>query len=153
MAMALALALSVLVASSPPAPASTATTHSGFDAPPKHHQDGHFDRDVEAFGAKADGVTFSGDAFNQAIAAASAAGGGVVHARGGVYITGNIQMRSNVILDIGGTSSIIGSANASHWTRNQSQLVLPPGLSPRARSAPARIEGASTMLAVQPLHT
>ena len=47
-----------------------------------------FDEDVEAFGAKADGKAFSGDAFDKAITACSAAGGGVVHARGGVYITG-----------------------------------------------------------------
>ena len=85
-----------------------------------------FDEDVEEYGAKADGKAFSGDAFDKAITACSSAGGGVVHARGGVYITGNIQMRSNVILSIGGQSSIMGSANASHWTRKQSELVFPP---------------------------
>ena len=52
------------------------------------------DEDVEAFGAKADGKTFSGSAFNHAIQACAAAGGGTVRAHGsGVYITGNIQVR------------------------------------------------------------
>jgi hypothetical protein len=51
------------------------------------------DEDVEAFGAKADGKTFSGSAFNHAIQACAAAGGGTVRAHGsGVYITGNIQV-------------------------------------------------------------
>ena len=100
-------------------------TRGGHDDGPTRRLALKSDEDVEKYGAKADGRTFSGDAFNQAIAACSAAGGGVVHARGGVYMTGNIQMRSNVILDIGGNSSIIGSANASHWTRKQSDLVFP----------------------------
>ena len=86
---------------------------------------GSFDKDVEAFGAKSDSATFSGDAFNAAITACSAAGGGTVHARGGgVYIVANVQLKSHVVLSIAGNSSVIGTADASKWTREQASILV-----------------------------
>ena len=85
------------------------------------------DEDVEAYGAKADGATFSGDAFNKAIAACSAAGGGTVHARGGgAYIVGGVELKSHVTLSIAPNSSVLGSSDASKWTRTQADLTMPP---------------------------
>ena len=51
-------------------------------------------------------------------------------------------MRSNVTLDIGGSSSIIGSDNASHWTRKQSELVFPPECDGTVRKPPTFLETA-----------
>ena len=66
---------------------------------------------MEAFGAKADGVTFSGDAFAAAITACSNAGGGTVHARGGgAYIVGGVQLKSHVTLSIATNSSVLGTS-------------------------------------------
>ena len=85
------------------------------------------ERDVEQFGATADGATFSGDAFNAAITFVSGKGGGVVHARGGgAYIVGGVQMKSNVTLYIAPNSSVLGSSDPARWTRTQSDLTIPP---------------------------
>ncbi len=56
--------------------------------------------DVTAFGAKGDGKTLDREAINKAVAAAAAAGGGTVNVPPGTYLTGSIQLRSNVTLHI-----------------------------------------------------
>jgi polygalacturonase len=56
--------------------------------------------EVATYGAKADGKTQDRDAINKAISAAAAAGGGVVVFGPGAYITGSIQLRSNVTLQL-----------------------------------------------------
>ena len=79
--------------------------------------------DVESYGARADAAvhltnaTLSTDGFNHAIAAVSAAGGGVVHARAaGAYKTGRVELLSHVRLEIGPASAVLGSHQAEHWT-------------------------------------
>eukprot|EP01044_Picomonas_judraskeda_P002108 COSAG03_NODE_140_length_11772_cov_5.105628_12_plen_373_part_00 len=83
--------------------------------------------DVEKYGAAADGRTFSGTGVNAAIAAVAAAGGGTVHMRGGgAYVTGGIELRSHVVLDIAQNSSVRGSSMPEHWTRTDADLTIPP---------------------------
>jgi polygalacturonase len=56
--------------------------------------------DVTAYGAKGDGKTLDRDAIRKAVDAAAAAGGGTVHFPPGVYLTGSIQLRSNLTLHL-----------------------------------------------------
>jgi polygalacturonase len=53
---------------------------------------------VTAFGAKGDGNTIDTPAINKAIAAAAAAGGGIVHLPAGTYLCYSIHLKSNVVL-------------------------------------------------------
>jgi hypothetical protein len=55
---------------------------------------------IEKFGAIADGLTLNTVSINKAIAACSAKGGGVVLVSGGVWLTGPVEMKSNVNLHI-----------------------------------------------------
>jgi polygalacturonase len=55
---------------------------------------------VTRYGAVADGATDCTAAFRRAIAACSAAGGGRVVAKGGVFLTGPIHLRSKVNLNV-----------------------------------------------------
>jgi polygalacturonase len=55
---------------------------------------------VTRYGAKPDGTTDCTEAFRRAIAACHAAGGGRVVARGGVFLTGPIHLRSKVNLTV-----------------------------------------------------
>jgi polygalacturonase len=53
---------------------------------------------ITDFGALPDGKTLNTDAFRKAIEACSAAGGGIVEIPSGVWLTGPIQLKSNVNL-------------------------------------------------------
>lgn len=55
---------------------------------------------IEKFGAIADGLTLNTISINKAIATCSAKGGGVVLVPGGVWLTGPVEMKSNVNLHI-----------------------------------------------------
>ncbi|MFT3829105.1 MAG: glycosyl hydrolase family 28-related protein [Opitutaceae bacterium] len=55
---------------------------------------------VRAFGAKGDGVALDSPAFNAAIEAASAAGGGTVRVPAGTYLCFSIRLRSHLILQL-----------------------------------------------------
>src|SRR5262249_47396144 len=103
--------------------------------------------DVKAYGAKGDGKTLDTDAFNKAIEAAAAAGGGTVHFPAGVYLSFSIRLKSNIALylDAGATILAADPAEAkgaydlpepnqwdmyqdfghSHW---QNRLILGIGL-------------------------
>src|SRR5271165_5609396 len=56
--------------------------------------------DITAFGAKGDGKTQNREAINKAIEAVSAAGGGTVEVPAGTWVTGSIQLRSNIALHL-----------------------------------------------------
>ncbi|MBN8850622.1 MAG: exo-poly-alpha-D-galacturonosidase [Sphingobacteriales bacterium 50-39] len=55
---------------------------------------------VKDFGARGDGKTLDARAINQAIAAATAAGGGTVYLPAGNYLSGSIRLKSNITLFI-----------------------------------------------------
>jgi polygalacturonase len=83
--------------------------------------------DVTAFGAKGDGKTLDREAINKAVAAAATAGGGTVNLPPGTYLTGSIQMRSNVTLNIEAGATIeaasdqtaYDAAEPNQWTKYQ----------------------------------
>jgi polygalacturonase len=54
--------------------------------------------DVTAFGAKGDGKAANREAIQKAVQAAASAGGGTVYFPAGAYVTGSIQLRSNIVL-------------------------------------------------------
>ncbi|WP_281755350.1 glycoside hydrolase family 28 protein [Neptunitalea chrysea] len=64
---------------------------------------------VTKFGAIADGITKNTEAFNKAITACSASGGGTVLVPEGVYVTGPIHLQSNVNLYISKGAEVLFS--------------------------------------------
>ncbi len=70
--------------------------------------------DVRAFGAAGDGRTLDSPAINQAIAAAHAAGGGLVHFPAGTYLSASIRLLSNVTLSLGPGAIIEAAPHAEH---------------------------------------
>jgi hypothetical protein len=83
--------------------------------------------DVTAYGAKGDGKTLDRDAIGKTVAAAAAAGGGTVYVPPGTYVTGSIQLRSNITLQIerGATleatadTTAYDAAEPNQWTQYQ----------------------------------
>ena len=83
--------------------------------------------DVTAFGAKGDGKTPNRDAIHRAIETAAAAGGGTVYFPAGTYVTGSIQLRSNITLQFEPGATLEASADktaydqaeANQWTQFQ----------------------------------
>jgi polygalacturonase len=67
--------------------------------------------DVKSFGAKGDGYTNDTAAINDAIQAASAAGGGTVLVPEGSYVSGSIRMKSDIELHLGPGATIVASAD------------------------------------------
>src|SRR5258707_1078945 len=57
--------------------------------------------DVKSFGAVANGNTLDTVAIQQAIDAAHAAGGGVVHLSAGTYLSVSLRLKSRVTLSLG----------------------------------------------------
>jgi polygalacturonase len=64
---------------------------------------------VRNFGAVGDGQHLDSPAINQAIAAATAAGGGTVLVPAGTYLSGSIQLKSNLHLLIDAGATILGA--------------------------------------------
>jgi polygalacturonase len=70
--------------------------------------------DVRAFGAVGDGVTIDTKAIQNAVDKCGESGGVVVFTRG-QYLTGAIELRSNVELQVQTGSTILGSANIADY--------------------------------------
>jgi len=66
---------------------------------------------VEDFGAVADGATVNSEAINRAISVCSKEGGGVVLFSKGDYVTGTMDLKSGVMLEITTNAQILGSTN------------------------------------------
>jgi polygalacturonase len=66
---------------------------------------------ITDFGAIGDGKTLNTVAFQQAIAACTAAGGGKVAVPAGTFLTGPIELKSNVDLDLDAAAIILFSRN------------------------------------------
>jgi polygalacturonase len=83
--------------------------------------------DVTAYGAKGDGKTENREAINKAVEAAAAAGGGTVEFPPGTWVTGSIQLRSNVtlrlepgaLIEASSTASAYDAAEPNQWDKFQ----------------------------------
>lgn len=71
---------------------------------------------VSDYGAIGDGVTLCTTAIQQAIDDCASNGGGIVHFNTGIYLSGSIFLKSNVILDIPKGVQISGSQNIDDYT-------------------------------------
>jgi hypothetical protein len=71
--------------------------------------------DVRDFGAKADFQTNDGPAIQAAIDACHKAGGGTVVVSAGRYLSGTIELRTNVTLHLEPGATIFGSRNREHY--------------------------------------
>lgn len=67
--------------------------------------------DVEAFGAKGDGIAVNSAAFNDACSAAAAAGGGTVLVPVGTFVTGAFNLSSGVTLEVQAGATVVGAAD------------------------------------------
>jgi polygalacturonase len=70
---------------------------------------------VADFGAVGDGKTVNSAAIQKAIDACSAAGGGVVLVEKGDYVTGTIDLKDGVMLEIAGGARLLGSTHIADY--------------------------------------
>ncbi len=70
---------------------------------------------VENYGAKGNGVQLNTQAIQKAIDECSQNGGGVVLFSKGAYLTGTIELKSGVMLEIGSKAKILGSINLADY--------------------------------------
>ena len=71
---------------------------------------------VRDYGAQGDGVALDTSAIQDAINAASAAGGGTVYLPAGTYRTVELFLQNNVTLNIAGGATVAASTNSSDWS-------------------------------------
>jgi len=71
--------------------------------------------DVRTYGAKGDGRTIDTQAIQQAIRAAHTAGGGRVLFPPGTYVSGTVELLSNVTLELEAGSVLLGSSNLADY--------------------------------------
>jgi len=70
---------------------------------------------IRNFGAKGDGITLDSPAINKAIELCSSNGGGTVLVPAGVYLSGTIHLKSNLVLHIDAGATILGSNNLTDY--------------------------------------
>lgn len=83
---------------------------------------------ITAYGAKPDGVTLNTQAINSAIRACSQKGGGVVLVPAGLWLTGPIELQSNVNLHLKKSATLL-------FTTDKSQYALVEGTYEGKRAA------------------
>ncbi len=115
---------------------------------------------VRSYGATGDGETLDSPAINRAIAAASAAGGGMVFVPAGTYVSGSIHMTNNIDLFLAAGSVILSAPQklnaydeAEHWegiayqdgghTYFHNSLIWGENLTNVAITGPGMINGAT----------
>lgn len=74
--------------------------------------------DVRDFGARPDGTTICTAAFNRAVEAAVAAGGGTVYVPPGRYLTGTVYLQSNVTFHLEAGAVLLGSTDLKDYPEN-----------------------------------
>jgi polygalacturonase len=90
---------------------------------------------VVRFGAKADGKTLNTRAIQQAIDAASRAGGGTVDVPAGRFVTGTLYLKSHVRLFLGPGAVLLGSPNPGDYPEIGSKTLMdvPRSVDPAAQ--------------------
>jgi hypothetical protein len=72
-------------------------------------------RSVSSYGAKPDGKTLNTKAINEAVRACSISGGGSVVFPPGVFLSGSIELLSNVTLELEAGAVLVGSTNLGDY--------------------------------------
>lgn len=78
---------------------------------------------VKDYGARNDGSADAAPAFRAAIQAAHAAGGGTVYVPAGTYVTGPIELVSNLILNLDAGATLRFPAQRLPFTRGREQGI------------------------------
>jgi polygalacturonase len=74
-------------------------------------------RSVTEFGAVGDGQTVNTETLQKAVDAVHASGGGTLNVPAGVYVTGTVELKSNVHLHLEQGAVLLGSPNLDHYRR------------------------------------
>lgn len=124
------------------------TTSKGFAAEPGHSGESSMPfYDVCDFGAKPDGQTLCTKSIQAAIDACHEGGGGFVIFPKGEFLTGTIEIKANVYLNLMPDSTILGSTNIDDYVY-QGLKPDEPRPAPEGESAPVYLiyaNGASRM--------
>ena len=99
------------------------------------------------YGAKNDGVTPATGAIRSAILAAKAAGGGTVYIPAGKYLTGPIEMVSNLVLDIDAGAVLQFDATRAGLAFTKGRLEGTEGITPSDCPQPGRERGSMPPIA------
>ncbi len=123
-----------------------ATELSGNPLPDTKDLGIHF-YNIRDFGAKGDGVTLDTAAVQSAIDACNKDKGGVVVVPAGDFLTGTLELKSNVTLHLSAQGRLLGSGNPDHYKAGNG---VPPGngnivLISAANAENVRIEGLGTI--------
>jgi hypothetical protein len=70
---------------------------------------------IADYGAVGDGATVNTGAVQKAMDACAAAGGGVVRVENGRYVTGTVDLRSGVMLEVAKGAALLGSTNFADY--------------------------------------
>ena len=82
------------------------------------------DQDVRRHGAAGNGIALDSAAFQAAIDAASAGGGGVVRVPPGSYLVAHVALKSNVTLHLDKGATLLGSTHHEHYSSKAHDAVL-----------------------------
>jgi len=84
--------------------------------------------DVQSYGAKGNGVSSDTQAIQKAIDVCRSKGGGIVRLRKGIFLTGPIELKSHITLEIDKGATLLGSQNMADYPpaeELQQQSVTP----------------------------